>query len=159
MNLCDSDEDDAEPMELCDSDEDDAPAQQPARAAGSSKPAAQTVAQTAAQASEAKRRNAVVPAAKQAKQMQCPEKRQLGIRDPPPPKLSGSNALLSSLAKGANRVSSLLHKSHTMSASMSSRHLVAAFSPANFSYHAVHLAQLNTRVRDGTGRQQAKLIP
>ena len=149
MDLCDSDEDDAERMELCDSDEDDAPAQQPARAAGSSKPAAQTVAQTSGQASEAKRRKAVVPAplpAKQAKQMQCPETRQLGIRDPPPPKLSGSNALLSSLAKGANRVSSLLHKSHTMSGSMSHRHLVAAVSPAShFSYHAVHLAQLNTR--------------
>ena len=33
------------------------------------------------------------------------ETRRLGIRDPPPPQLSGSNALLSSLAHGANRVS------------------------------------------------------
>ena len=118
MDLCDSDEDHAEPLELCVTDENDAPAQQPARAAGSSKSAAQTVAQTAVQAAGAKRRRKIVPAQLsdiQAKR--CPETRQLGIRDTPPPKPSGSSALLNSLAKGANRVSSLLHKSHTMSGS------------------------------------------
>ena len=43
--------------------------------------------------------------ARPAKQVQRAEARQLGIRDPPPPQLSGSNALLQSLAQGANRVS------------------------------------------------------
>lgn len=42
----------------------------------------------------------------QAKQAQRMETRQLGIRDPLPPQLSSSNALLKSLAQGANRVSS-----------------------------------------------------
>ena len=54
----------------------------------------------AAQGLEASGRRAAVPA----KQAQRIETRQLGIRDPPPPQLSGSNALLKSLAQGANRV-------------------------------------------------------
>ncbi len=70
------------------------------------------------------------PPAKQAKHMQCTEMRQLGIRDPPPLQLSGSNALLNNLADGANRVSSLLHKSHTMFEAVNHWHLVAAATPA-----------------------------
>ncbi len=55
----------------------------------------------AAQGLKASRRKAAVPA----EQAQRTETRQLGIRDPLPPQLTGSNALLKSLAQGANRVS------------------------------------------------------
>ena len=105
-----------EPINLCESDDDALP-QQPvhqrapefvvqmdARKLGAKKRKAEPGQQShhsAAAGSEARRKDAALPA----KQAQRAESRQLGIRDPLPPQLSSSNALLKSLAQGANRVS------------------------------------------------------
>ncbi len=105
-----------EPINLCESDDDALP-QQPvhrrapegvaqidARELGAKKRKAEPAQQchhSAAAGSEARRKDAALPA----KHAQRAEPRQLGIMDPSPPQLSDNNTLLKSLAQGANRVS------------------------------------------------------